>query len=35
MIERALAIGVHPRVELGSFEQAKHYLDNPVIYIFF
>jgi 2-keto-3-deoxy-L-rhamnonate aldolase RhmA len=30
MIERALAMGVHPRVELGSFEQAKRYLDMGV-----
>lgn len=30
MIERALAVGVHPRVELGSFEQAKRYLDMGV-----
>lgn len=30
MIERALATGVHPRVELGSFEQAKRYLDMGV-----
>ncbi len=30
MIERALAVGVHPRVELGSFDQAKRYLDMGV-----
>lgn len=30
MIERALAVGVHPRVELGSFQQAKRYLDMGV-----
>jgi 2-keto-3-deoxy-L-rhamnonate aldolase RhmA len=30
MIQMALAAGVHPRVELGSFEQAKPYLDLGV-----
>jgi 4-hydroxy-2-oxoheptanedioate aldolase len=30
MIEMALSAGVHPRVELGSFEQAKPYLDMGV-----
>lgn len=30
MIERALEMGVHPRVELGSFEQAKRYVDMGV-----
>ena len=30
MIERALAVGVHPRVELGSFGQAQRYLDMGV-----
>jgi len=30
MIERALAVGVHPRIEMGSFEQAKRYMDMGV-----
>ena len=30
MIEKALAVGVHPRIELGSLEQAKRYLDMGV-----
>jgi 2-keto-3-deoxy-L-rhamnonate aldolase RhmA len=30
VIERALAKGVHPRVEIGSFEQAQQYLDMGV-----
>jgi 2-keto-3-deoxy-L-rhamnonate aldolase RhmA len=30
MIEMALKMGVHPRVEIGSFEQAKPYLDMGV-----
>ena len=30
MIEMALKMGVHPRIELGSFEQAKSYLDMGV-----
>ncbi|MGC9347967.1 MAG: HpcH/HpaI aldolase family protein [Anaerolineae bacterium] len=30
MIKRALAAGVHPRVEIGSFEQAERYLDMGV-----
>jgi len=30
MIETALAVGVHPRIEVGSFEQAKPYLDMGV-----
>jgi 4-hydroxy-2-oxoheptanedioate aldolase len=30
MIKRALEKGIHPRVELGSFEQAKPYLDIGV-----
>ncbi len=30
MIEAALKIGVHPRVEIGSFEQAKPYIDMGV-----
>jgi len=30
MIEMALKMGVHPRIELGSFEQAKYYLDMGV-----
>jgi 4-hydroxy-2-oxoheptanedioate aldolase len=30
MIERALAVGVHPRLELGSLGQAKRYLDMGV-----
>jgi len=30
MIEMALAMGVHPRLEIGSFEQAKPYLDMGV-----
>ena len=30
MIELALAKGVHPRVEIGSFEQAQPYLDMGV-----
>jgi 4-hydroxy-2-oxoheptanedioate aldolase len=30
MIERALAKGIHPRVEIGSFEQAQPYLDMGV-----
>ena len=30
LIERSLAKGVHPRVELGSLDQAKHYLDMGV-----
>jgi 4-hydroxy-2-oxoheptanedioate aldolase len=30
MVERALAAGVHPRVEIGSFEQAEPYLEMGV-----
>ena len=30
MIQKALAAGVHPRVELGSMEQAKRYMDMGV-----
>lgn len=30
MIKRALEMGVHPRVELGSFDQAKRFLDMGV-----
>lgn len=30
MIETALRMGVHPRVEISSFEQAKPYLDMGV-----
>ena len=30
MIEMALKMGVHPRIEIGSFEQAKPYLDMGV-----
>jgi 2-keto-3-deoxy-L-rhamnonate aldolase RhmA len=30
MIEKALAVGVHPRVELGSLDQAKNYIDMGV-----
>ncbi|MBC7236366.1 MAG: 2,4-dihydroxyhept-2-ene-1,7-dioic acid aldolase [Chloroflexi bacterium] len=30
MIKKALAAGVHPRVELGSFEQAQPFLDMGV-----
>jgi 4-hydroxy-2-oxoheptanedioate aldolase len=30
MIEKALAAGVHPRIELGSLDQAKRYLDMGV-----
>jgi len=30
MIETALRMGVHPRVEIGSYEQAKPYLDLGV-----
>jgi len=30
MIERALALGVHPRVEVAGFEQARPYLDMGV-----
>ena len=30
MIEKALGMGVHPRVEIGSFEQAKPYLEMGV-----
>ena len=30
VIETALMVGVHPRVEVGSFEQTKPYLDMGV-----
>ncbi len=30
MVEKALAVGVHPRVEIGSFEQAQPWLDLGV-----
>ncbi|HGE71988.1 TPA: 2,4-dihydroxyhept-2-ene-1,7-dioic acid aldolase [Candidatus Poribacteria bacterium] len=30
MIKKALSAGVHPRVELGSFDQAKRFLDMGV-----
>lgn len=30
MIELALKKGVHPRVEIGSFERAKEYIDMGV-----
>ena len=30
MVKRALAAGVHPRIEIGSFEQAKPWLDMGV-----
>jgi len=30
MIERTLALGLHPRVEVASFEQARPYLDMGV-----
>jgi 2-keto-3-deoxy-L-rhamnonate aldolase RhmA len=30
MIEKALAAGVHPRIELGSLDQAKNYIDMGV-----
>lgn len=30
MIEMALKAGVHPRIEIGSFDQAKRYLDMGV-----
>jgi 4-hydroxy-2-oxoheptanedioate aldolase len=30
MIEKALKKGVHPRVEIGSFEEAQDYLDMGV-----
>ena len=30
MIKRALEVGVHPRVELSSFDQAKRFLDMGV-----
>ena len=30
MIERALAVGIHPRIELGDFARAKRYMDMGV-----
>jgi 2-keto-3-deoxy-L-rhamnonate aldolase RhmA len=30
MVEKALAAGVHPRIEIGSFEQAQKWLDMGV-----